>query len=417
MQQVLCKSCDQTVSLPDYRPGIKCVCPHCGALLRSGHLVPLKNTAAIALAALILLSITIFEPFLAIESLGIEQRMSLASIFSVLKGDWSLLLYIFLLFAFLLPTTMLLQTVLAGITGLRPDRRFCELYQFCHRFCMVDVFVLGVLVSLVKLTSLANVSFHEGFFTGFAFSVLLMRCWIKLPPEQMWDHYMQSKLPALMPGKSGMAQGMVRCHHCGQVHPFREGGCCPRCLHKSSLRVEGSREKSTAMLLAALILYLPSNLYPIMFTQYLGNSTGSNIVDGVIALWNMDSRFVALVILTASIFIPVFKILMLFYLIFMTASAKIKKPALLSRIYRVISFIGKWSMIDVFVVIIMSSVVRIQGLLTIDPGLAILAFCAVVLITMFAAEVFDERLIWDMRSHNGRATSRIKDGQQAAAGI
>ena len=114
----------------------------------------------------------------------------------------------------------------------------------------------------------------------------------------------------------------------------------------------------------------------------------------------MNSRFVALVILIASIFIPILKILMLIFLVY-----NLKKPKedrqgnRLVFIYRLVEYIGKWSMIDVFVVIIMSSVVRIGGLITINPGFAIVAFCAVVILTLISAEQFDSRMIWDRRGN------------------
>lgn len=393
-QVVLCRSCDKPVLLPPYQKGIKAVCPHCGATLRSGQLVKIKSTAVIALAALILLFSSIFEPFLSIESLGIYEEMSLSSIFSVLKTDWSSLLYIFLAFTFLLPFVMLLQQVMVGIFKLRPERRFCRMYALCHRFCMVDVFVFGILVSLVKLTSLANVEFHVGFFLGLAFSIMLIWCWMKAPPNMMWDLYKQSHVKIELEAR-GIEQGLICCPHCQMVYKASEHQHCPRCKAPAHYRINESMQRTLALLTAALILYLPSNLYPVMYTDYMGNNQGSNIIDGVISLWQMNSQVIALIILCASIFIPVFKILMLMCLILLTRSHKIKKPALLSRIYRVISFIGKWSMIDVFVVIIMSSTVRMSGLLTINPGFAIIAFCSVVLITMAAAESFDERLLWD----------------------
>ena len=126
-----------------------------------------------------------------------------------------------------------------------------------------------------------------------------------------------------------------------------------------------------------------------------GDSTGSNILEGVVTLWQMDSYFVACVIFLASICIPVLKIIALIILMIIVKYRRPQRPKLLSKFYRIVAFIGKWSMIDVFVVIIMTSVVRFSGLMTIDPGFAIITFCLVVIITMFAAEEFDERLIWD----------------------
>lgn len=132
-----------------------------------------------------------------------------------------------------------------------------------------------------------------------------------------------------------------------------------------------------------------------MYTEFLFRTTGSNIIDGVVAMWKMNSYFVAIVILVASIFIPAFKILSLGYILYVSSKANTYNKLKLSKLYRCVLFIGRWSLIDVYVVIIMSSIVRIGGILTIYPGFAIVCFCSVVLITIFSAESFDERLIWD----------------------
>ena len=132
-----------------------------------------------------------------------------------------------------------------------------------------------------------------------------------------------------------------------------------------------------------------------MYTEFLGSTTGSNIIEGVIAMWEMKSYFVSLVILLASIFIPAFKIFSIAFILYVTRYSKIRIKKRVSRLFRFVMFIGRWSLIDVYVVIIMSSVVRITGFLSIYPGFAIICFCAVVLITVFSADEFDERLIWD----------------------
>lgn len=199
-------------------------------------------------------------------------------------------------------------------------------------------------------------------------------------------------------GERGSAGGIKRCLECGLVFRGNNGSAadiCPRCGSKVWYRRINSLQKLLALLLAALILFLPSNLYPVMFTSYLGTTNGSNIVEGAISLWNMGSWFVALVIVIASLFIPAFKIIALGYLMFKVRFGIIRHPYLLGMLYRYVALVGKWSMIDVFVVIIMTSAVRMGSLMEIDPGFAVITFCSVVFITMFAASSFDERLIWD----------------------
>ncbi len=380
--------------MPPYKEGIKCSCPRCGATLRSGRIYSLRQCAVISIAALIFFVLSLFEPFLSLSTLGINQEMRLISIFTVLHTDWLLLLYVCVLFTFLFPLFMLFTIIETGLFNLKITPIIGEIYAFSHRFCMIDVFILGVLVSLIKLTALVDVEFHTGFILSGIFSVMMIWLYTKVRPQDIWDKVKTAKVD-IIPGITGKNQHLSLCRHCSFVYDSRSYKKCPRCGHIRQIRNYDCYQKAAALLLSAIILYFPSNLYPIMFTSYLGNETGSNILEGVVTLWQMDSYFVAGVIFLASICIPVLKIIALIILMIIVKYRRPQRPKLLSKFYRIVAFIGKWSMIDVFVVIIMTSVVRFSGLMTIDPGFAIITFCLVVIITMFAAEEFDERLIWD----------------------
>ncbi len=393
-----CKCCDNVVALKPFREGYLSVCPHCGAVLRPAKIFPLSHIAAVAFSAILLLLGCIPLPFISVSSLGISNNMSLFSIFTVLENGWNLLLQIFTFVTFIFPSLVLSTMVWVGLLRKIPSKLLCVLYSYSYIFCMVDVFVLGVAISLIKLTSLATVTFHTGFYLVFVFSIMMVWCCSKCKPKTIWELYMSCHIENVQIGITARKQNIKVCRHCGMAfyatNPHDKEHC-PRCGANVAFRSDHWVQKITALLLAALIMYLPSNLYPVMYTDYLGVNMGSNIIDGVFTLWNMGSYFVALVILIASIFIPVFKILAIAYLVYEVKFSRRTRSKFLSKLYRIICVIGKWSMIDVFVVIIMSSIVRMSGLLTINPGFAIICFCMVVLVTIFAAEEFDERLIWD----------------------
>jgi paraquat-inducible protein A len=136
-------------------------------------------------------------------------------------------------------------------------------------------------------------------------------------------------------------------------------------------------------------------MFPIMITTFLGSSEPSTIMGGVILLWRMKSYLVAGVIFVASILVPVMKILMLFWLCWQIrfGHGEHKKPT--QQIYHITEFIGRWSMVDVFVVAILSALVQLGAMMNIIPGVAAISFAAVVILTMLAAMSFDSRLIWD----------------------
>jgi paraquat-inducible protein A len=190
------------------------------------------------------------------------------------------------------------------------------------------------------------------------------------------------------------AKGLAACHLCYKLAPVHEH-TCPRCGSAMHLRKSDSIQRTLALLITACILYIPANLYPIMYTDSLGTSEASTILGGVILLINLGSVPVAAVIFIFSVMVPSGKLMAMFYLVWTVERHSPLDAKQRSQMYRITEFVGKWSMIDVFVVAILAALVHLGGLLVIRPGIAALSFAGVVIVTMIAAESFDPRLIWD----------------------
>jgi paraquat-inducible protein A len=144
-----------------------------------------------------------------------------------------------------------------------------------------------------------------------------------------------------------------------------------------------------------LILYVPANLLPIMITSQLGRSLESTIIGGVLHLWELGSYPVALVILVASVLIPIGKLASLGLLCWAVIRGGATTARQRTTLYRMTELVGKWSMVDVFVVAVLVALIQMGGVMAVRPGTAALAFAGVVITTMLAAESFDPRLIWD----------------------
>ena len=196
------------------------------------------------------------------------------------------------------------------------------------------------------------------------------------------------------PSGTAAALGLACCHTCGKVSDAGLGHC-PRCGAGIHLRFPNSLQTTVALLITAVILFLPANLLPIMHTEQFGRVTANTILGGVIRLWEHGSYPIALVIFIASILIPIAKIITLAWLCWTVRQAYAGGPEERALLYRVTEFIGRWSMIDVFVVAVLVALIQLGGLLTIRAGPAALAFAGVVITTMLAALTFDSRLIWD----------------------
>lgn len=189
------------------------------------------------------------------------------------------------------------------------------------------------------------------------------------------------------------ARGLAVCHVCGKVSPV-ETGDCPRCHAALHLRKPRSLQRTLALTITASILYFPANLLPVMTVDSLtGGGKANTIIEGVIVFWKNGAYLVAAIIFLASVVIPILKILSIFSLCL--AARRNTHPRTVTRIYRLTEIVGRWSMVDVFVVAILVSVVQLGSLMSIRPGPAALAFAGVVVLTMLAAHSFDQRLIWD----------------------
>jgi paraquat-inducible protein A len=186
---------------------------------------------------------------------------------------------------------------------------------------------------------------------------------------------------------------------CGLLLPItpanQHGDSCQRCGGALHSRHKNSLSRTWALLITAMIFYIPANLMPITLTTALGKTEGDTIMQGVIYFLFSGDWPVALVIFTASILVPMLKMAALTYLLISVQRHSIHRPLDRTKIYRMVEFVGRWSMIDVFVVTIMVALVQLGGLASIQAGTGAIFFCAVVIITMLAAESFDPRLIWD----------------------
>jgi paraquat-inducible protein A len=190
------------------------------------------------------------------------------------------------------------------------------------------------------------------------------------------------------------SQGMAVCKTCTALNDASKSQC-HRCKSPVHVRTPDSVQRTIALLIAAVVLYIPANVYPIMTTEQQGVATDSTIIGGVILLWGMGSYAVAFVILVASVLVPIAKILSMFALCVTVIRKHTTSRRQRTVMYRITDIIGRWSMVDVFVVAVLVALIQITGIVVISPGHAALAFASMVVVTMFAAEGFDPRLIWD----------------------
>jgi len=192
--------------------------------------------------------------------------------------------------------------------------------------------------------------------------------------------------------------GLLVCHACSLLSRSPATGhdlACARCGASLHLRKPDSITRAWAFLIAAYILYVPANVLPVMETGSLFGSQRDTIMSGVVYLWTSGSWPLAAIIFIASILVPGAKMVALTLLLVSVQRQSTWRLRERTRLYRMVEFIGRWSMVDIYVAAILTALVQLQALATIKAGPGAIAFGAVVVLTMFAAESFDPRLIWD----------------------
>lgn len=192
----------------------------------------------------------------------------------------------------------------------------------------------------------------------------------------------------------GLEMGLAGCHVCEKVSSVAEVHC-PRCGTHLHMRKPDSIARTMALLIAAAVMYVPANLLPILSTRELGITTDSTIVAGMVQFWSTGSYPIAIVIFTASILIPLLKIVALLWLCAAAKGIVPHSAKVLGKVYWVTELLGRWSMVDIFVVAILVAMVQLGNYMIITPGTGALAFAGVVMLTMFAAMSFDPKLLWD----------------------
>ena len=397
---VACPCCGIQVSLPSLGQTQRADCPQCGQLLVKIQSNPFVAPLAFVTAGWILMLLVGTQFYLGMDMMGVvSEHLSLIDVFDNLRRhEYGFLATVMLLLVFFTPVLFLSMFMYVHIALYRqvklPFLNTVTRHMIRIKpWLMVDVFFIATLVSIVKIAAISEVSFGPAFVLIFAYAVILIHMGQMVNPH--WLFYQLAKLDP----EHKVFEHIKHKHHCISCtrclydQPATQDECdiCGASLYQ---RRPYSIQQSLAILIAACILFIPSNIYTMMRTESLTADVQSNVIDGIFILWNENDRLVAVIIFVASLMIPVAKIIMMGILLY-SAKYKLLLPAkILSKMYHFVEFIGRWSMIDIFVIIILMAMYR-TNVAQVTPGLASIYFTFVVFATMVSAELLDIRLIWD----------------------
>ncbi|WP_229833450.1 PqiA/YebS family transporter subunit [Alishewanella longhuensis] len=406
VELVLCRHCDLLQHLPQLQEGEQAHCIRCDHQLDVRQPQPILRPVLYAASALFMMLLTNLFPFVSLGVAGNRSEMHFFDTATVLFTEYhqalAILVWLFIqaVPAFCMAAVIYLKL---GMIYKLPARIWVARVLFMLKpWSMVDIFLMGLLISFVKLVANTDISLGLSFWAFCLFCLLHLRTFQVIDRHEMWSKLAPAPKPAVnaIAGLSGLEQQLKLCQCCTAVVAMTQSHC-PRCDSRVYPRIPSSLQKTLALLFAACVLYIPANLLPIMRTVSFGSITDSTIISGFLLMWQDGEYPVALVILLASVIIPIAKILIMFWLCYKARQPAAAKGKFTTQVYLLVDWVGRWSMVDVLVVAILATLVRFDLLMSVYPGVGALVFAAVVVITMLAAICFDPRLLWDQHAVKG----------------
>jgi paraquat-inducible protein A len=397
-----CHGCGLQQFVPLLAPGTLARCVRCGTVLRGHRRNTIEHSLALAFAALVLLGVTATATMMTVQAGGIVHHADLVAGPEELarRGMYSLSLAV-VFTSLLAPLAKLAGTIyVLGLLQTRhPPRHIRRVFVFVRKltpWSMAEVLLLGAFVAYVKLQALVTITAGPALVTLMVLAFVMFWLDSELDAQDVWEAMARKGLgdaahPA-GPGPSALA-----CHSCGLVSAPRAetDPRCPRCGSALHRRKPNSINRTWALVISAAVLYIPANYFPVLTVIQLGAGEPSTILGGVVELIDAREWPLAALVFAASIAIPLLKIAGLAAMLLCTQLGAAGWLRERTQLFAAVEFIGRWSMIDIFMESLLGALVQFGALVTIDPGMGAIAFCAVVVLTMLAADSFDPRLMWD----------------------
>ena len=393
-----CGECDAVVSVVFPLPQDKhAECPRCHHILTTTNRWSLHRCAMIALSILILMPFALGFPLLSIDLLGTKIDASVwKGIWQIATAGYTYTGFLIFICAVLMPTSfaiLVLMLWFSKLLGIRP-RNVLLFLSYIKPWVMFDVYLVALGVSMFKVREYATLEINV-YLIAFVFTALLTTLlFIKLNLNELWNDFYPEK-------QQIDANDKVRlCTACNytfaeQKTKHEHGhSICPRCVSYLDTSDAIKLQRTWAALIAGIIMLFPANLLPISGVYLTGTLSQDTLISGVISFIEMKSYFVAFIVFFASIFVPISKIFIMLYLL---ASVHFKWRHSIKwqmRLLHIVHFVGRWSMLDLFVLALMMSLVTRGQIINFTVGPAAFYFGAAVFLTMISTAQFDSRLIW-----------------------
>jgi len=395
---IACRDCGLIQGKPEIPARHVVECSRCGRVLITPTVGRVDLPLGLALCALLLMVGAALAPMLSVSTLGAERQSGLLTGVRVFTaqgfpelGALVLLCCVVLPMAYLLALVWVLGCMHFGATRRSELGPLYRWVSAIRPWMMLEVFLVGGFVAYTRIQTVATVEIDPGGWCVIAATFATMLALTQLDDHTVWDALPGAPLPQGVARSSSLA-----CGSCDLILPASHADHrCPRCTARVHRRKPDSARRTVALVIAGYLLYIPANLLPVTSLDGAGGTEEHTIMSGVFELIHNNLWPLAVIVFAASIVLPLMKLLSLTW---MLIAVRVRSPHLLrtrTGLYRAIEAIGRWSNIDVFMGSVLAALLQFGALSTVraEPGLV--AFAAVVVITMVATEMFDPKLMWD----------------------
>ncbi len=367
-----CRHCDLLQRVPALTAGAGAHCPRCDEDIARGPSDSINRALPLTFAALIFYIIANSVPMLSLTIVGRFASTTVSGGAQQLWSDDREIVAALVLFTAVIAPALQIGVMLASLLGARSEHPprwvgwMLKRYQFAQTWSMIEVMMLGVLVALVKIADYATVIPGIALFILGALTLLLAAVQATFDPDEVWHRIRwadesarqrAAAVPDLSIDRDGcdvtaMELGLQVCADCrilSRPGKDSEEGRCPRCNDNLSFRESNCIQRTWAFVIAAAICYIPANVLPVLTTTTATRTDSDTILQGVVLLWSPTGWPLSIIVLGASIVIPSAKILAIAYLLIGVQRGSATNNRQRTRLYRMVEFIGRWSMVDVFV--------------------------------------------------------------------
>ena len=392
--QLECTTCGERYQSHGCDHGMRSNCEKCGQILEASSRGQVLRTLLLSISCLVLLVPANIYPILRFSCQGQWTQTQIITGAVLLAQQNSPIVGMMVLFTSVIAPFALHLMVVAACCGLlfgwfpRLTRRLWRLLFEFQEWGMIDVYLLALGVGAIKLLSMGSVEPRPALWLMLMFVLVSGVCLGSLNPTAIWNE-IRLGMKSRQPGNPG--PDLLACHHCGSVQEHPDQETCAICdteIHPWSI----DDRRVWAYLAATIALYVPANVLPVMTMSLLGDTENYTIMGGIMYLWHDGDFLPAVIVFVGSIIVPIAKISALIFLMFAYRWNRHQKG--LTRLFLIVKSIGRWSMVDVFVLAVLVALGQMGVVATIEPQSGAIAFCGVVIFTIFAANSFQPRWIW-----------------------